>query len=510
VRTGEETDVGDTRVQTPNAQRAEQNIVVQQSAPVAATAQVQSRPQSRNKQDSSNTNSMNGTAPVVRHLGGTATVVNPFPNQSVNITYAPMNPISSVPAATSKEFQKTTSSYPGSQPVIHAYQTAPNIQNQPLQIPTNVMNTTATTKDGVMPVSPSQADTVRPIFKIPQLANAYTTNTKVDENLVEVDEEDLTKTREPDDPKNAQNSAREHVQQQQVQQQPAPTITTLPGTIGQTAPEVRNVISSGTPSGSTNINPLPQTYIPSYTMNQQPTTAYRNWQPTTTTIPGISTGLTSLPAANTTSTGLTSLPVSTTTTSGLPPYRTSIPLITQAPPYGGGNISYHPSSYIPTYTTGLASNVPVYTSAYTNYGAPSIIGRPQSNHYEYSSGGYPIGGGVPIGGTNIGGSGVGATSAIGTTGIGSTGLNISGPISNIYSASSYLPPTATTKPYDPSAYKYITNPAPPTVPAPTTNKLASAKYTQSIDVNTNRNASSDRGDVQYVTEEFKQGSKYEG
>lgn len=115
--------MGETRVHTPlNAtmKPAVDQNPVQQSVPVP---KVPSRPQSRNntaKQDSvvGNASSMNATVPILRHLGGTGTVVNPFPNQSVNITYGPMNPATTyIPTATAKpDFQKTTSVFTGTQP----------------------------------------------------------------------------------------------------------------------------------------------------------------------------------------------------------------------------------------------------------------------------------------------------------------------------------------------------------------------------------------------------------
>lgn len=154
----------------------------------------------------------------------------------------------------------------------------------------------------------------------------------------------------------------------------------------------------------------------------------------------------------------------------------------------------------------------------SGYVGPSVVARPQSNHYEYTSN---IGGPAPIQHTSIGLSGLGTAgissgiSSLGT-GIGSAALG-----STLGGLSSYnLPPSAASyvatgslasKPYEP--YRAANAPPP-------SNQLSTAKYTQSIDITTNRAVSSERDNappapqpvpnVQYVTEEFKQGSKYEG
>lgn len=229
-------------------------------------------------------------------------------------------------------------------------------------------------------------------------------------------------------------------------------------------------------------------YIPSnptYPVLQQPTPAqqYKNWQPTSV-LPNIGSGYT------------TGLPSSI---AGMAPYRSSVPMVSQAPLYS--SIPYQPS-YIPTssFSSSMASNLPSFTSPYnatTNY-APSTIGRPQSNHYDYQGG---------VNGASLGGIGnIGNIGGIGSTTIGSTlPINSYNPLST----TSYLP---NPKPFDPSAYKYTSNLPLSNPPPPAPTQLASAKFAESFDINanTNRILDSERAETQFVTERFKQGSRYEG
>ena len=58
-------------------------------------------------------------------------------------------------------------------------------------------NTSILTQDGIQPVAPSI--NTRPSFNGPLPVDQYTTVAKVDENLIEVDEDDLTQTQAPDE-----------------------------------------------------------------------------------------------------------------------------------------------------------------------------------------------------------------------------------------------------------------------------------------------------------------------
>lgn len=196
VKTGDDSDIGDTRVQTPLNQINRPVIddnVVQQSAPVIQT-QV-SRPQSKTntvvRPDSTvgnnNSGSMNSTVPLVRHLGGSNTVVQPFANQPLNVTYGPINTSTSnyIPTSTSKPnvdtLQNASNYMSGPQPfqtttTIGATSRPVSLQQQPAA----PMNTSSTSKDSIIPVTQSQLESAKPHFKALLPANAYNTLTKVD------------------------------------------------------------------------------------------------------------------------------------------------------------------------------------------------------------------------------------------------------------------------------------------------------------------------------------------
>lgn len=296
-------------------------------------------------------------------------------------------------------------------------------------------------------VVPNQPSMGRPQFNQQLPVSSYTTTTKIDENLVEIDEEDLTQTREPDD-------ARETLPNSQA------NFLNQTSNFNETA-TIRQTYQAAPSSGVMFVS-APQmhqsgyqiTSIPTFQLLQQPTEAQKfvTWQ---SAIPPVApTGyLTQTPPQMT----FQSTPPLNLSSGGMPPnglagtFRPAsmvpspVPVPVIQPTYQA------PINYQPSYAPPINfSSIP--TSSNSNYPPTSFSSRPAA--FDYS-------------GTRIPGQ---------------------------TQFSNYQPSNKMTD-----------------IPtAQNQQRLNNARFTESFDAASTNRALTNEAEIQFVKETFKQGSYYEG
>jgi hypothetical protein len=237
--------------------------------------------------------------------------------------------------------------------------------------------------EGPKLVQPSLVSSVKPQFNQHLPTNVYNTLTKLDENLVEIDEEDLTQTRDPDEQKDSmplQNNP------------PASNILNHTSNFNDTAtlrqyiPAAPNQMYVSAPPVQLPSNGYQFASVPTFHLLQQPTEAqkFANWQSSVVPNPGLATSNQSYqsmpPPISISQAG--SIPLGATFRPPQPP--PTIVHTYQAP------IAYQSSYVSPTnYASAQppASNYPPPTfssrpAPFDYTGARTVIGQNQFNNYQ--------------------------------------------------------------------------------------------------------------------------------